>query len=1166
MAQMSTRHMQTNQPPTQLPNAASSKAIVRPPVTQPPVTQPPVTQPPVTQSSTPTSSKPNNVEMPFETNGANHRNPYQLADTGMPNGNRHVMQQATPPQNQSANQNSTNGSEGDGLLSTMTGKVIGHYKVEGLMGGGTLSAVYRATDKILDRHVALKILMPGADRTARERFRREAKMATTLDHEHIVETLQVGQTSSDGVSYIAMELVEGLSLAELLEQHQTLELSDATNLLEPVARALAYAHRKNVVHRDVKPSNILLRKVAPNTPNSVQLSVLDYPVVPLLSDFGIALALDSPELTNVGRTIGTPAYMAPEQCSGSRDVDGRADIYALGTVLYRCIVGHPPFVGTTTQILYSHVYDPLTIPQEMMDKLPEEAINVLRYTLMKEAQHRYKDANLLANDLGTLAGRQLRSNLPSPNPKPINNNAETATMDELPITATNTATSILVPAKAPQTMSYSIPMMPPQNGPLGGHTISQASHILPEYSMTNVDAQKVQRRKNYLVGASVGAGLASILIAAAVVLYGTFIYGGSPAIPLQPSQAQLPEQLTNNGTVELDEGVTSPSTNVALGEPAPTNDVASIAQETSPLQGEPVIRSASIPNNSGGAGTPAIVPDNQLQTNIPSSLQNDNNAALTKPTISVEAAWASAEVFYTEENWASTVTWLNLLHSVDPVYKADQVQKMFFDAYFGLATQLTIEQNPDVAIQMLDEAIAIRPEGSYPTAETLADLRAATLAYIEAGNANKSEKWVALQREYRLYSDSLAAVQDYCAATKQIQLAMSMRDDPTLMGRLNDYQSRCLGEEPINPLVIDLTPAAGTLPQSTNADTGTLVQSEGQLSPDGNDVMAADMPATSVPQFDLSVIENKPFSTDEFGNALLDAQNALDIETLTGHIIYSTQADDTYQIYTYTPSKGSSVQVVNHGFMPSIAPNNQQMAFYSANDVFQGLGEIDLSTDLLNGESSNGGIDVMTDQTQISQLLQTTVNRYQSPVSWSPAGDRVVYSMRNGKDRLTYIYISAADESGQTRRVRLGSDPAWHPKQNWIVFNGTDEANTNAGLWLMQHDGRTPIELTDNANDSRPVWTPDNRHVVFMSNGRDGNWELYRVDIANQSILRLTQNSARDGLPAISPDGQKIAFLSDRGGAWQIWVMSIDGSIPQLLTDVEGDLSFWLEHSIQWVE
>src|SRR5690606_21305587 len=104
------------------------------------------------------------------------------------------------------------------------------------------------------------------------------------------------------------------------------------NLLEPIARALAFAHEQGVVHRDVKPGNILMRPASPGTPNSVQLEELEYPVVPLLTDFGIARALDAPELTNMGRTVGTPAYMAPEQCAGSREVDGRADIYALGAV------------------------------------------------------------------------------------------------------------------------------------------------------------------------------------------------------------------------------------------------------------------------------------------------------------------------------------------------------------------------------------------------------------------------------------------------------------------------------------------------------------------------------------------------------------------------------------------------------------------------------------------------------------------------------------------------------------------------------------------------------------------------------------------------------------------------------------------------------------------
>ncbi len=256
---------------------------------------------------------------------------------------------------------------------------------------------------MLDRLVALKVLLQGGDETTRERFRREARTAAMLEHPNIVRTYQVGRVAESGLSFIAMELVNGPSLAELLERVPVMGAADAAAFLEPIARALAYAHERGVIHRDVKPSNILLQSVDADHPLRVTASVGDGALAPLLSDFGIARALDAPELTSEGRTIGTPAFMSPEQCSGSDEIDGRADIYSLGAVLYRCVVGRPPFVGSTTQILHADVYDPVTIPSDVLYRLPSQAVEILQKSLAKDPASRYANAGEMARKLAELS-------------------------------------------------------------------------------------------------------------------------------------------------------------------------------------------------------------------------------------------------------------------------------------------------------------------------------------------------------------------------------------------------------------------------------------------------------------------------------------------------------------------------------------------------------------------------------------------------------------------------------------------------------------------------------------------------------------------------------------------------------------------------------------------
>ena len=229
-------------------------------------------------------------------------------------------------------------------------------------------------------------------------------MAGALRHPNIVHIYQVN-SSAAGLAYIAMELVEGESLSDLLASRHVLQAEESCHLLAPVAEALAHAHRQGVVHRDVKPSNILLKPASLGTPHSVQMQSVDHPVVPLLTDFGVARYLDAPELTSAGRTVGTPSYMAPEQCAGSREIDGRADIYALGTVLYRCVSGRLPFAGATTQIMHAQIYEPVLIEDRVLRGLSSEVVEVLRRSLAKRREDRYGDAMEMALALRHAAGK-----------------------------------------------------------------------------------------------------------------------------------------------------------------------------------------------------------------------------------------------------------------------------------------------------------------------------------------------------------------------------------------------------------------------------------------------------------------------------------------------------------------------------------------------------------------------------------------------------------------------------------------------------------------------------------------------------------------------------------------------------------------------------------------
>ena len=258
------------------------------------------------------------------------------------------------------------------------------YQVTHLIARGGMAMVYRAHDLLLNRHVALKILYPelSVDRNFVERFRREAQAAANLSHPNIVPIFDWGE--ENGTYFIVMELIDGTSLAELLAGGRTLTPIRSAQVCAQVASALSYAHRQGVVHRDIKPGNILLT-------NDQQVKV---------TDFGIAQAVSTEDnLTVAGSVMGTATYFSPEQAEGAV-VDGRSDVYSLGIVLYELLAGRPPFVGDSPVAVASkHVRDVAPSPRQFNAQLPSDIEAVVMHALAKAPADRYQSADELRADL-----------------------------------------------------------------------------------------------------------------------------------------------------------------------------------------------------------------------------------------------------------------------------------------------------------------------------------------------------------------------------------------------------------------------------------------------------------------------------------------------------------------------------------------------------------------------------------------------------------------------------------------------------------------------------------------------------------------------------------------------------------------------------------------------
>ena len=289
------------------------------------------------------------------------------------------------------------------LLARVAHAVEPAYDIERELGRGGSGIVYRAMDRRLKRSVALKILPPDlAFRSdVRERFLREAETAASLNHPNIVPIFSVDER--EGLAWFAMALVEGESIGERVRRTGAASYSEVRRMLREVGDALAYAHARGVVHRDIKPDNILVDAQTGRA---------------LVTDFGIARATtDESRLTATGTAIGTPAYMSPEQCAGDRQLDGRSDLYSLGAVAYYMITGQPVFDGPSTPvIMMKHVTErPVSINRYRHDVPPDLDAIVMRL-LEKDPSHRFADGESLVNALtsGTFnAPREEYSTYPS---------------------------------------------------------------------------------------------------------------------------------------------------------------------------------------------------------------------------------------------------------------------------------------------------------------------------------------------------------------------------------------------------------------------------------------------------------------------------------------------------------------------------------------------------------------------------------------------------------------------------------------------------------------------------------------------------------------------------------------------------------------------------------
>lgn len=1084
-------------------------------------------------------------------------------------------------------------------MESLVGQTLNRYRLEALLGQGGMGAVYKAHDVTLQRDVAVKVMHANIAGRAdfQDRFLQEARAAARLHHPGIVQVHDFGV--AEPWLFIVMEFIPGDNLSSMLSDlrraGQWIPLTEAVELVRQVALTLDYAHRRGVLHRDIKPANLMLRP-EPAGPAPGALTPLPYQ--PVVTDLGLARLAGSGMQTEVGVSMGTPAYMSPEQALG-KQVDARSDVYSLGILLFELAVGRLPFdARTLTEAVRAHTQEPPPAPRRLRPELPVALETIILKALAKRPGDRYPDSASLASALADIAGQTTQVT-------PGETQASLLTPGGVVSLATQYQQSLLAPrglsvfpAESPDAGTREIALqIQPKNGParlypLPPEVVAGRRPLLIGREADNdlvLEDTRVSRHHARLensdtqwrvtdLGSSNGTYLANAPLLADVP------EDWSPDVPLRVGDTWLrllpAEQAAGAQSVGYAQtyGISSSGAsgsrpgNVHTSSGAGRVGVALERDRLRVAPGETARLAITLINQSELVDhflvTLPGLPDSWLQFPPPVRLLPGNRQEIQveiKPPRS-PASRAGDYPFQarvTSQAAPDQVAAAPASLQVTP-YQEFNSQLFPQQVNAGKPVRLTVSNrgNADQKLQVSFQDRADELLFTPPTSDI--SVPPGGESTVEFSARPKQRRWIGGEQRHNF---SVTLEPQGGAPHTQTGELLSRALLPAWVipalftlccllagaaGLLYNAQTTRLAQATQTAAVFQTAIAisARDAAQATNAaqtaaaqagdDDGDGLSNQEELA-NNTDPRNPDTDGDGLDDnAELRIFSTNPRQRDTDGDTLPDGMEVNELNTSPTNV--DTDGDGLNdnvdpapgELPTLTPTATETPQPTSTP-TPTATPTPTFTPTQPRPTAFGGgSGRLAFYSNI---EGNNEIFLINGDGTGRVNLTQNPANEY-SP-SMSPDGRRVAFlSDRGGQLDLYVIDTNGENLIRLTNDSLTENNPAWSPNGRFISFDRLDGGDEQS-IFTVPSDGSDNPEVLIEGG-SQATWAPDGQRVAFVSS-RSGSQDIYVADIDGNNQRRLTLDRGEERLPDWQPGGELIIFEAS-GSGLDIWQIMSDGT------------------------